>query len=219
LDSTQWLHLVATYGYFGFAGIVLIAAIGVPLPLVVLLLAAGAWSAAAGGPNLAALMLTGTAAAVAGDSLDYVIGRMGGGLLRERVLGLQRRMRPALPAAVLDILWREQGIAVFVTRCALTALSVPVSLLAGASRMRFVRFLAWETAGKGLFVVVWLSAGRLFGGSLIALGPAPSIAAALAVVALVGIPLFEARRWLARRVESSASPPDPVAQHPPARSR
>jgi membrane protein DedA with SNARE-associated domain len=205
LDTTHLLHLVAVYGYFGFAGLVFIAAIGVPLPLVVLLLGAGAWSAAAHGPNLAALMLICSLAAVAGDSLDYAIGRMGGALVRDRVLGLQRRMHPALPAGSLEMLWRRQGIAVFLTRCALTALSVPVSLLAGASRMRFARFLAWETAGKGLFVVVWLSTGRLFGGSLIALGPVPTIVTAIAAIALVGTALAEVRRWLARRAEAAAS--------------
>jgi membrane protein DedA with SNARE-associated domain len=219
LDSTHLLLLVAAFGYIGFAAIVVIAAIGVPLPLVVLLLASGAWSATAGGPNLVALMLVGTAAAVAGDSLDYAIGRMGSGLLRERVLGLQRRVRPALPAAVLDILWRRQGIAVFVTRCALTALSVPVSLLAGASRMRYARFLAWETTGKGLFVMVWLIAGRLFSRSLLTLGPLPTITAGLAALALMGLALFEARRWLVRRAESPASPPEPVAPRHPTHGR
>jgi membrane-associated protein len=213
LDTTHLLTLAATYGYIGFVGLVFIAAVGVPLPLVVLLLAAGAWSAAAHGPNLAALMLAGSVAAVVGDSLDYAIGRMGSALVRARVLGLQRRKHPVLPAGALDTLWRRQGIAVFLTRCAITALSVPVSLLAGATRMRFARFLAWETAGKGAFVVVWLATGRLFGGSLMTLGPAPTIVAAFAILALVGIALAEVRRWLALRAAASASP-DPDASHP-----
>jgi membrane-associated protein len=197
--------LISHYGYAGYAGLVFIAAVGIPLPLMVLLLAAGAWSAVAGGPNLLALALIGTTAAVAGDTLDYAIGRMGSSLLRERALALLRRLHPRASAAALDRLWPHQGLAVFVSRCALTMLSVPVSLLAGASRMRLARFLAWETAGKGLFVVVWLLAGRLFGGSLIAHGPLPTIAGAAGVVAVAALALFEARRAWARRAASSAA--------------
>jgi membrane-associated protein len=200
------LQVIATYGYAGFAGLVFIAALGVPLPLIVLLLAVGAWSAVASGPNYPALMVLATVAAVAGDSADYAIGRMGSALLRNRLLWLQRRLRSAAPAGALEILWRRQGIAIFVTRCALTVLAVPVSLLAGASRMRFLRFLAWETAGKGLFVVVWLTLGHLFAGSLMTLGPLPTLAATLPVMALLALALWEARRWLVRQAPAAAAP-------------
>jgi membrane-associated protein len=200
------LQVITTYGYVGFAGLVFIAALGVPLPLILLLLAVGAWSGVAGGPSLPALMVIATSAAVAGDCTDYAVGRMGATLLRKRLLWLQRRLRARAPAGALDVLWRRQGIAVFVTRCALTVLSVPVSLLAGASRMRFARFLAWEAAGKGLFVVVWLTLGHLFAGSLMTLGPLPTLAAAIAVVSLLALALWEARRWLARQAPPSAAP-------------
>ncbi|HEV2238132.1 MAG TPA: VTT domain-containing protein [Ktedonobacterales bacterium] len=205
---------MAHYGYLGYAGLVFIAAVGIPLPLVVMLLAVGAWSAVAGGPNPLALALIGTAAAAAGDSLDYAVGRMGSSLLRDRALALLRRLHPRASAATLDRLWPHQGLAVFVSRCALTMLSVPVSLLAGASRMRFARFLAWEMAGKGLFVVVWLLAGRVFGGSLIAHGPVPTIAGAVGVLAVVALALFEARRWWARRAATGAAPDAPQATRP-----
>jgi membrane protein DedA with SNARE-associated domain len=207
LATPQLLHVISTYGYVGFAGLVFIAAVGVPLPLSLLLFAMGGLSAAAGGPNLAALLLIGIAAAVAGDTLDYAIGRMGSSLMRDRVLRLLRRLHPRASAATLDRIWLHQGLAVFVTRCALTALSVPVSLLAGASRMRLLRFLAWETAGKGVFVVVTLMAGRLFGGSLLTLGPVPTIVAALAVLAAVALVLLESRRWWAQRFAALLTPP------------
>jgi membrane-associated protein len=186
----------------------------VPLPLALLLLAMGGLSALPGGPNVVALMLIGTTAAVAGDTLDYAVGRMGSSLVRNRLLGLLRRLHPRASAAVLDRLWRHQGIAVLLTRSVLTTLSVPVSLFAGASGMRLARFLAWETAGKGLFVVVTLVAGRVFGNALVAHGVLPTIVVALAVVAVLALVALEARRWYVRRIAAASTPADAEAPRP-----
>lgn len=214
LDTAHLLNLISTYGYVGFAGLVFIAAVGVPLPLALLLLAMGGLSALPGGPNVVVLMLIGTTAAVAGDTLDYAVGRMGSSLVRNRLLGFLRRLHPRASAVVLDRLWRHQGIAVLLTRSVFTTLSVAVSLFAGASRMRLARFLMWEIPGKGLFVVVTLLAGRLFGSSLVTHGVLPTIVVALAVVAVLALALLEARRWWARRIAEASGPPEGEAPHP-----
>lgn len=195
---------MTAYGYVGYAALVLIAAAGVPLPLSVLLFAVGALSATAHGPDVFALMVIGTVAAACGDSLDYALGRMGSSLVRNRVLQLLQRGSSS--SGTLERLWRHQHAAVFLTRCLITALSMPVSMLAGASRMPIARFLALDVAGKGLFVVVCLMLGRWFGVALLVHGHLTTIFWIAGALGLAALALAEVRRWRLRRAASLAVP-------------
>jgi membrane-associated protein len=66
-----WLQ---EYGYPALWFTIFIAAIGLPLPIGLLLLGSGALTAF-GNFNLAFLLLLATSAAVAGDSTGYLVGR------------------------------------------------------------------------------------------------------------------------------------------------
>lgn len=206
IDTPHLLQLVTAYGYIGYAALVLIAAAGVPLPLSVLLFAVGALSATAHGPDVFVLMVIGTVAAACGDSLDYALGRMGSSLVRNRVLQLLQRLHGSSSSGTLERLWRHQHAAVFLTRCLITALSMPVSMLAGASRMPIARFLALDVAGKGLFVVVCLMLGRWFGVALLVHGHLTTIFWMAGALGLAALALAEVRRWRLRRAASLAVP-------------
>ena len=74
---TSLLAVMQTYGYPALWVSIFIAAVGVPLPVSLVLLAAGAF-AALGNFNIILLMLISISASVAGDNLGYLIGRLWG---------------------------------------------------------------------------------------------------------------------------------------------
>src|ERR1700686_2922213 len=74
---TSLLNIVQNYGYPALWVSIFIAAVGLPLPIALVLLAAGAF-AALGDFNIVLLTLISISASVAGDSLGYAIGRLGG---------------------------------------------------------------------------------------------------------------------------------------------
>jgi membrane protein DedA with SNARE-associated domain len=117
-------------------------------------------------------------------------------------------------AAVLRV---EQGIArnasmlIFITRCLLTPLAGPVSLLAGAARIAVPRYLVWELAGTALYFCGYLALGRLLGPML--LRDARSLALFYSIVAAV-LALPSLLLWLragALRRASLRSAPDIAA--------
>src|SRR5215472_3980808 len=71
-------HSAAAVGYPLLFALVLAASAGAPLPIGVLLAGLGAASIHEGGPNFALLAVSGLAASVAGDGIDFGIGRLGG---------------------------------------------------------------------------------------------------------------------------------------------
>jgi membrane-associated protein len=190
------LGLVATYGYICLAGIVFVASAGVPLPLQLILISLGALSTQRGGPNFLLLGLVGALTALGGDLVDYLLGRLGGQpalrwFLRKRGRSgtVDQELQRRLP------FWRRSGLVILVTRFLLTPLGVPVSLLAGATRLALPRFVSWDLLGEAIFVLGSLALGRLFGASLLRGGPITwafwGAAAALTLLPLVivrGVP-------------------------------
>lgn len=157
---------LAAYGYLALVAIVLVAAMGAPLPITGLLISLGALSATPGGPNLALLAPLALGATVAGDLLDYAIGRVGGmPLLRWARRDPGSRVGRALGEAEAAL--RRYGpLILFLSRFLFTAIAAPVTLLVGATRLRRRTFLAWDVGGKAIYVCGNLLVGRLFGAGL-----------------------------------------------------
>jgi membrane-associated protein len=127
-----------------------LAALGIPLPATMLLLAAGAFVRQGVLPVEAALM-AGIGGAVVGDAASYLIGRHALALLPQRWQGTASWQR------AIEVFARWGSWSVFVTRFLLTPLALPVNLLAGSSRYAPGRFMAAVVAGE----VAWVA---LFGG-------------------------------------------------------
>ena len=169
LDTTELVHLFNTYGYLALAALLLLAAAGVPLPLPITttFIVLGALTTRPDGPSFLALAVVGTLAASTGHSLDYWLGRSRSPMLERWRRRLERRFRrEALLTRAEEGFVRHAGLVLLVTRCLLTPLASPVSLLAGAAHIAFPTYLALELAGKSLYVCGYLTLGRLLGPTL-----------------------------------------------------
>lgn len=178
----QLLTLLLAYGYPVVGGAELAASAGAPLPMVAILLAAGSL-AALGSLNLALLCLVTIAASIAGDCIDYGLGRWFGAPL------LQALVRRALLRESAVMRGRRQmqrwsGASVFLSRWLFTPVSSIVSLLAGTSAYPLPRFLVADVAGNVIGSVLYLGAGYLVGANWVtvwsALSGAPLLATAFA---------------------------------------
>jgi membrane-associated protein len=150
--------------------------------------------AASGRLSLPTVLAVAVVAAVAGDSVGYEVGRrFGPRILAARSL---RRQAERLDRAQL-LMRRHGGLAVLLARFA-PFLRTVMPGLAGAGRMRYARFLAFNAAGG----VVWgtgvtllgFSAGRSYAVVEQALGVIGGVVLAAAVLALVVWRLLRHRR-------------------------
>ncbi|TMK41385.1 MAG: DedA family protein [Actinobacteria bacterium] len=139
--------LVDSAGDFAYPvlfGIVAVEASGVPVPGETSLIAAGLL-ASQGKLEIVAVIALAAAGAIVGDNIGYAIGRRGGRWLLERPGRLERQRRRVL--ALGEAMFERHGAkTVFFGRWIL-GLRVWASWLAGASRMRWPTFLAYNAAG------------------------------------------------------------------------
>jgi membrane-associated protein len=169
LDATGLVHLFDSYGYLTLAVLLLLAAAGVPLPfpITTTIIVLGALTARPDGPSFPALAFVATLAASTGHNLDYWLGRTSSPVLERWRRRLEHRLRRgAMLMRVEEGFARNAGLVILVTRCLLTPLASPVSLLAGAARVAFPTYLVLELAGKALYVCGYLTLGRLLGPTL-----------------------------------------------------
>jgi membrane protein DedA with SNARE-associated domain len=203
-----FLTAMLAYGSPALALALLLAALGVPLPGTMFVMAAGAfvqqgvmdtWSTAG-------LALLG---AVMGDSLSYSIGRFGSSLLPERLVHSDTWQRAQQQ---FD---RRGGAAIVLTRFLLTPLALPTNLIAGSSRYPFQRFLLFDISGEIIWVALFGSLGYIFADSWEALGSlVGNLAGVLVgVLALAGGGYLVYRLWRrpAARAEDAPISPQPEA--------
>ncbi len=155
-ELAGWLlTALINYGALALGVTLFLAALGVPLPASMLVIAAGAFAqqGVLGVPDAAAAALAG---AVAGDSGSYGIGRFAGARIPSRV-----RASPAWARSVaLFARWGLLGI--YLTRFLLTPVALPVNLLAGSTRYPWPRYLAGVIAGEATWVALFGSTGYMF---------------------------------------------------------
>lgn len=169
---TGLLDFVLAYGYLALALSVFIASVGAPLPISLLLLAAGAFSAQ-GDFNIVFLGLIAIASAVAGDCAGYWIGWRWGSkalewLPRSRV-GRQF-IKPRDIVRSRKYVHRHGGWAIFLTRSLLSALGSVTNLVAGTESFPFRSFLLYDISGEALAAILTLGLGFLFDESWEAMG-------------------------------------------------
>jgi membrane-associated protein len=153
--------------------------------------------AAGGRLSLTTLCVLVFVAAVVGDTVGYQVGR----LLGPHVIGWRRldRFRARLDAAQ-RMLRERGGPAVFLAR--FTAfLRAAMPGLAGLSRMRYRRFLAFNAAGGLIWGVGFCLIGYLAGASYERVASLVGRGAAIAMAVLV---LLALAVWLLRRRRASA---------------
>ena len=131
------------------------AALGIPLPASMLLMAAGAFTRQGVLPMQESI-LAATVGAVAGDACSYVLGRFSLQLLPARVrnAGSWRR------ATALFARWG--GWSVFVSRFLLTPVALPVNLLAGSTGYAWPRFMTAVVSGQLIWIFLFGGIGHYF---------------------------------------------------------
>ena len=188
LGLPGWLVLVV-------AGVVVLAEdalfVGFVLPGETVALLAGA-AAKVGHASLAGVLVVVVLGAIVGDTIGYEVGRhLGGRVLRVRVLD---RRRERVEAA-RDFLARRGGSAVFLGRWVAFFRAV-MPFLAGSSRMRYRKFLAWNALGGLAWGVTVVLVGYAAGASYKRVEQSFGRGAAIAVLAVVVIAVVV---WRVRR--------------------
>lgn len=172
LFLTGLLDFLLAYGYLALALSVFIASIGAPLPISLLLLAAGAFSAQ-GDFNIVLLFVIAVVAAVAGDCAGYWIGwRWGSHALKwlPRSRFGRRFIKPRDIERSREYVHRHGGWAIFLTRSLLSALGSVTNLVAGTESFPFRSFLIYDIAGEALAAILTIGLGFIFDESWEAMG-------------------------------------------------
>jgi membrane-associated protein len=135
-----------------------LAALGVPLPATMLVVATGAFSKQ-GVMSLQAAAGVALIAAVAGDGCSYMLGRLVG----ER---LTSRWKSSKVWATADLQFARWGIwSVFLSRFLFTPIAMPVNLMAGSTLFPWHKFLLAVVLGEVIWVLLFGGLGLLFADS------------------------------------------------------
>jgi membrane protein DedA with SNARE-associated domain len=193
--------LVDRFGYFGIAGLVMVESFGVPAPGETAIIT-GAVYAAEGHLSVVVVAVVAFLAAVTGDSLGYLIGRIGGRPLVLR-FGRYVRLTPDRLERVETFMAR-QGPKVVVVARFVEGLRQLNGVVAGLSRMPWPRFVLFNAIGAAAWVALWTTAGYLAGNHLAAITATIHRYQLWAIVAAV---LAVAAYLLLRRVRRRAAPP------------
>lgn len=164
--TDELLDLVTAYGPLALFGILLVNCLGVPFPTSLLLMALGSF-AGQGEMRLMPLLLAGLTGAVLGDQIGYLLGRLGGTLLKAR---LKQRPRTAAALAKAEqLIWRWSGPGIYLSRWLLAPLGPWVNLTTGITRYPWPRFAIWDFLGLATWIGLYSTLGYLFSGSVQAL--------------------------------------------------
>jgi len=153
------LALVTHHGYATTMVMMFLAACGLPLPLSVVLLAAGA-NAHGGSLNLGLLILYASVASLLGDTLMYFGGRYTGWWLLAGICRISLNPEDCIFGSAKS--FYERGPKSLMIAKFVPGLSTVAAALAGSLNMRVTRFLRLDLCGVLLYVTAWTSVGFVF---------------------------------------------------------
>lgn len=162
--SDETLEALLVYGYPVLALILLVGAIGLPVPTGLSTAVAGSL-VSNGSMGWVLATTVAVTASVAGDMIGYWVGRAISGQALER-RGRWIGYTPARRQRVEGLFDRLGGVTVFLTRTLVSHLSSVVNLLAGASRYALRGFLAYTVAGRLVWTSAYLGLGYAVGADL-----------------------------------------------------
>ncbi len=147
---------MTTYGPVTLALAMFLGTLGIPAPLPILALAAGAF-ARHGSINWGMALFLALAGATLGDSLGYMVGHFAGQWAQRRFGN-----SPTWDKA-LDRFHQNGDLAIFITRFLLTPLAVPTNLIAGISNYPYQQFFVYTVTGTLVFLLFFGGMGYTFG--------------------------------------------------------
>ncbi len=159
----QLLAQMVIYGYPVLGLVLLLAAIGVPLPASLVATLAGTLLAE-GDMDVVPTLLVALGACVLGDLVGFGVGRFGGRELACRH-GRWIGAGAARLAQAEALFERWAGPTLLLSRSLLAIVGSAINLLAGASRLSLPVFVGYAVAGRLIWVLVFVGMGYVFAGS------------------------------------------------------
>jgi membrane-associated protein len=157
--TDQLLGALSQYGLPVLFGVIVIAAAGIPLPISMMLVAAGSF-VELGEMKLWQVIVVASAGAVIGDQIGYALGRWGGHRFVERIRRRRNGLEKLAQAQAFAKRWGAAGI--FLTRWLITPLGPWLNLTSGMTGYPWTRFFVWDLLGEVLWVVLYVMLGMLF---------------------------------------------------------
>jgi membrane protein DedA with SNARE-associated domain len=199
--------LLDHWGYLAVASLLFAENFGLPLPGETVLIAASVY-AGAGQLHLLVVWLVGFAAAVAGQEVGYLIGRLGGHALVLRygkyVLVTPERFARA------EAFYRRRGGWIVIFGRYVEGLRQLNGIIAGTTEMPWRVFLGYNALGAAIWVTTWTAVGYLAGDHIEAIYHSItrySLAfAAVAGVLLIVVAWRHARSRVSRASQRRADP-------------
>ena len=157
--TDQLLGALSQYGLPVLFGVIVIATVGIPLPISMMLVAAGSF-VELGEMKLWQVIVVASAGAVVGDQIGYALGRWGGHRLVERIRRRGKGTAKIEQAQAFAERWGAAGI--FLTRWLITPLGPWLNLTSGMAGYSWTRFLVWDVLGEVLWVILYVMLGVFF---------------------------------------------------------
>ncbi len=157
MNST--LEFLVRHGYVVLLGWVFLEQLGLPIPSVPLLLAAGAL-AGAGRMNIFAELLVTMFAALCADSLWYQLGRIRGIAILQLLCKIS--LEPDSCVRRTEGVFSRQGARSLIFAKFLPGVGAIAPPLAGVFHMRMARFIMFDSMGTLLWASAYLGAGFVF---------------------------------------------------------
>ena len=213
------------YGLWAIFFLVLVEDFGIPVPGETVIIAASIY-AGSGRLNVVAVGLVAFFAAVFGDNIGYGIGRFGGRRLVDRwgkyVFLTPERLDKA------EEFFDRQGAKIITIARFIEGLRQANGIIAGITKMHWLRFIAYNALGAALWVGTWVSIGYFAGQHINTIYSVitryslyVAIAAVVVIVGLIARHVVRRRRQAVRRRSVGSADPagsggsaDPAAAGP-----
>jgi membrane protein DedA with SNARE-associated domain len=182
-------HLIASYGYWAVFVLITLECLGIPLPGETALIVAGAYAGSTHRLSPGIIFAVAAAAAIIGDNAGFWIGAKGGYRLA-RAYGPRIRLDER-KLKVARYLFDTHGAKVVFFGRFTALLRTYAAFLAGASRMRWRRFLFANAAGGIVWAAVYTLASYAAGDTLRRLsGTIHLILTVVGLLAIAAVGLF-----------------------------
>jgi membrane protein DedA with SNARE-associated domain/rhodanese-related sulfurtransferase len=153
------LEVIAHHGYAATSIALFLSCCGLPMPLSVVLLAAGA-AAHGGSLNLGLVIVCACGAALAGDTFMYLGGRYTGWWLLTGICRFSLNPEDCIFGSARS--FYKRGPRVLLIAKFVPGLATVAGILAGSLNMRLRRFLMLDSCGVLLYVSAWSLTGFVF---------------------------------------------------------
>ena len=164
--TDQLLAALSLYGLPVLFVVITVAAAGIPMPVTLMLVAAGSF-VELGEMKLWEVITVASAAAVLGDQIGYGLGLWGGARIAERMRRRPNGEAKIAQARTFAKRWGDAGI--FFSRWLVTPMGPWLNLTCGMASYSWRRFFIWDVAGEVLWVVLYVMLGKVFSGRVQAL--------------------------------------------------